>query len=210
MAILAGRNLLWGMDGPQYSDGTGQRKPLLGCTKPRFRHGFAMLGGKIGPMKQPPPALPRTRPWLALLALGLILLSWPNAMAGDRALPPPHERIEDSGEIRQLLTDSTLYGRYVGGQRWSEYHSPDGRTAYRENNCTYQGHWWIDAGLVCFRYEAFNEARPACFRLYRNKDQLDFYQQRLDGDWVLNAYTNDRRKGNPENLPLQGQACVGV
>lgn len=150
------------------------------------------------------------RRWLVALTIAAVLISGGNLRAGDMEHPTPRERIAERTEIQKLLTDHTLYGRYVGGQSWIEYHSPDGRTAYQENNCTYQGHWWIASGLVCFRYEAFNDGKPACFRLYRNGERLDFDFDEGGGDWKLNAYTVDRRPGNPNKLPLQGQACVGV
>jgi len=148
--------------------------------------------------------------WLIGLALVAIVILVGNLQAADLEHPKQRERIADRAKIQELLTDHTLYGRYAGGQPWTEYHSPDGRTAYRENNCVYQGHWWIASGLVCFRYDAFNEGKPACFRLYRNGDRLDFDYDRGVGIWTLNAFTVDRRPGNPEKLPLQGQSCVGV
>jgi hypothetical protein len=32
----------------------------------------------------------------------------------------------------------------------------------------------------------------------------------LNGQWFLNAYTTDRRSGNPDKMPVEGQSCVGV
>jgi len=156
--------------------------------------------------------IPRSllRRWRILPALGALLLIAGSLRAADIEHPKPRERIEDRAKIQELLTDHTLYGRYVGGQSWTEYHAADGRTAYRENNCVYQGHWWIASGLVCFRYEAFNEGKPACFRMYRNGDRLDFDYDGGIGVWRLNAFSVERRQGNPEKLPLQGQSCVGV
>ncbi len=150
------------------------------------------------------------RHWLFGLAIVALFISAGNLRADDMQHPVPRQRIEDPAEIRKLLADHTLYGHYAGGQPWTEYHSPDGRTAYRENNCVYQGHWWVQSGLVCFRYDAFNDGQPACFRLYHNGERLDFDFDQGSGKWTLNAYTLDRKPGNPEKLPLQGQACVGV
>ena len=63
--------------------------------------------------------------------------------------------------MEKLLTDQTLYGRYnPGGKPWAEYQSPDGRTAYKEENCTYAGHWWIQDDLVCYRYDPSTRASP--------------------------------------------------
>jgi len=140
-------------------------------------------------------------PILALLA---------GAGLAQEANPPDSERISDPAKITTLLKDHTLYGRYAGGQPWAEYHSPDGRTAYREGDCIYPGHWWIQSGLACFRYDAFNQGKPACFRLLKRGERLEFYVQQFDGSWALNAYTTDRRQGNPDHMPVEGQACVGV
>jgi hypothetical protein len=125
--------------------------------------------------------------------------------------PPDDQRVSQRAEMEKLLTDQTLYGRYnPGGKPWTEYQSPDGRTAYKEENCTYAGHWWIQGDLVCYRYDSFNQGKPACFALFHQKDQLSFYIPGLNGEWFLNAYTTERRPGNPDRMPVEGQACVGV
>ena len=125
--------------------------------------------------------------------------------------PPDDQRVSQRAEIDKLLTDQTLYGRYSpGGKPWAEYQSPDGRTAYKEENCTYAGHWWVQDDLVCYRYDSFNQGKPACFALFHQKDQLSFYIPGLNGEWFLNAYTTERRPGNPDRMPVEGQACVGV
>src|SRR5450432_3343672 len=105
---------------------------------------------------------------LICLAFAALLIPAGNPGAQEMEHPEHRQRIADPTEIRHLLTDHTLYGRYVDGHSWAEYHAPDGRTAYQENNCVYQGHWSIRGGLVCFRYEAFNDGQPACFRLYHH------------------------------------------
>ena len=161
-------------------------------------------------MKQALCALLKTRRWPAMLVFGLLLIASATLKAEGGEHQPGGQRLEDRGEIQKLLTDHTLYGRYMDGQSWTEYHSPDRRTAYRENNCTYQGHWWVASGLICFRYNALNDGQPACFRVFRNGEHLDFYFEQASGAWTLNAYSLDRRPGNPEKLPLEGQACVGV
>jgi len=142
--------------------------------------------------------------WLALALFA------GGAFAQESGADTPGERVSDKAAIEALLKDQTLYGRYVNGLAWAEYHSPDGRTAYRQYDCVYAGHWWVAGGLVCFRYDAFNQGRPACFRLYRNGDRLNFYYPSLVGPWVLNAYSLVRKPGNPDKMPVEGQACVGV
>ncbi len=159
----------------------------------------------------PPMNLVSQRLVRLMVALAAVLLLATMAQAGGPTeKPAPRERVEDEAAIEKLLTGYTLYGRYVDGTPWMEFHSPDGRTAYHEHDCTYQGHWWTEYGKVCFRYEAFNNGVPSCFRLYRNGDELDFDQEIGANEWQLNAYTIDRKPGNPEHLPLEGQACVGV
>ena len=144
---------------------------------------------------------------LAWLMLTLVSGSAHAQQSGDDS---PGERISDKAAIESLLKDQTLDGRYVSGLAWSEYHSPDGRTAYRQNDCVYAGHWWVADELVCFRYDAFNGGRPACFQLYRKGDRLSFYYRGALGVWYLNAYTIRRLPGNPDKMPVEGEACVGV
>jgi hypothetical protein len=168
-----------------------------------------MLGGESRPMN----SISQNTARLVALAgpvLATLLCFAAGAVADDSKRPTQRERIEDEAAIRGLLEDHTLYGRYVDGTPWMEYHSPDGRTAYHEHDCTYQGHWWTQYGLVCFRYDAFNNGVPSCFRLFRKGNELDFDQEYGADDWRLNAYTVDRKAGNPEKLPIEGQACVGV
>jgi len=141
---------------------------------------------------------------LVILAGGLSL---PPASADDTPHPANRELIDNPAEIKRLLTDQTVYGRYTNGQIWTEYQSPDGRTAYEENNCIYRGHWWIAGGEVCYRYEAMENGTIFCFRLYHNGPRLDFDYELAPGDWQLNAYSIDVTPGNPEKLPLEGEGC---
>ena len=150
------------------------------------------------------------RTWRGLALAVALVLSLSAARAEDRAPPDPSDRISDKAEIEKLIGDQTFYGRYTDGKPWAEYQSADGRTAYKEENCTYAGHWWIDNDLVCYRYDAFNEGRPAGFGVFRRGGEIGVYMRGLYGQWFLNAYTEERRSGNPDKMPLQGQACVGV
>jgi hypothetical protein len=160
-------------------------------------------------------ALPKPCPTLLLRLLAGLALCLSAAVApaarADEAPPDPADRVSERQAIEKLLTDQTFYGRYnPDGKAWSEYQAPDGRTAYREENCIYAGHWWIQGDLVCYRYDAFNAGRPACFAVFRRGPQLGFYMPGADGQWLLNAYTLDRKPGNPDQMPVEGQACVGV
>lgn len=143
----------------------------------------------------------------ALLALGLFTRT---TLAENQGGSAGAELMTDRAAIEKLLSNRTLYGRYSDGEAWAEYHEADGRTAYHQNNCTHAGHWWIDSGLVCFRYDDYNAGKPTCFQLYRRGDRLEFYNQQFDGSWKLNAYTTGSRPDNPDKMPVEGQACVGV
>ena len=144
-----------------------------------------------------------------------LLTAWlfaiPPVLAEDDAQPDPAARVSQRAEMEKLLTDQTLYGRYSGGGKvWAEYQAADGRTAYKEENCIYAGHWWIQDDLVCYRYEAFQNGKPACFGLFLRDNQLTFYMPGMNGTWFLNAYTVDRRPGNPDRMPVEGEPCVGA
>ena len=32
----------------------------------------------------------------------------------------------------------------------------------------------------------------------------------VNGTWFLNAYTTERRPGNPDKMPVEGEPCVGA
>ncbi len=157
------------------------------------------------------PAAPLASALAALALLVLGILSAGSAMAGGPPQPDPATRITDRAEMEKLLIDQTFYGNYAGnGEPWAEYQSRDGRTAYLQGDCIYAGHWWIRVDLVCYRYDSFNDGQAACFGMFERNGQLEFYMRDFDGTWVLNAYTTRRRPGNPDKMPLDGEACVGV
>lgn len=145
----------------------------------------------------------------ALAWLALTLLSG-GALAQEASEESAGPRVSDKAAIEDLLKDQTVYGRYTNGESWSEYHAPDGRTAFRLKNCTYAGHWWVADGLVCFRYDAFSHGKEICYRLHRQGDRLEFYIRGVEGVWWLSSYSVDRRPGNPDKMSVEGEACVGV
>lgn len=148
---------------------------------------------------------------LLITLMTVWLCAIPALAEDDDAQPDPEARISQPAEMKQLLTNQTLYGRYsFGGKAWAEYQAADGRTAYKEENCIYAGHWWIQDDLVCYRYEAFQNGKPACFGLFLRDNQLTFYMPGMNGTWFLNAYTIDRRAGNPDRMPVEGEPCVGA
>jgi len=129
------------------------------------------------------------------------------ARAQDASLPDHRELIDNPAEIKRALNEQTVYGRYADGKIWTEYQSSDGRTAYEEDNCIYEGHWWVADGQVCYRYEAMEDGKVFCFQLYHHGSRLEFDYELAPGDWQMNAYTIDVTPGNPEKLPLDKQGC---
>ncbi len=141
-----------------------------------------------------------------LVAAGLILATVP-IHAQNAPAPDDRRLIDNPDEIKHLLTEQTVYGRYTNGTIWTEYQSSDGRTAYEQDNCIYEGKWWIAAGEVCYRYQAMENGATYCFQLYQHSSRLEFYGEFAPGDWQLNAYSVDVTPGNPEKLPLDKQGC---
>ena len=144
---------------------------------------------------------------LALLFAAGLILSPGLARAQDASAPDHRELIDNPAAIKRALNEQTVYGRYADGKIWTEYQSSDGRTAYEEDNCIYEGHWWVAAGQVCYRYEAMEDGKVFCFQLYHHGSRLEFDYELAPGDWQMNAYTIDVTPGNPEKLPLDKQGC---
>ena len=143
----------------------------------------------------------------ALLFVAGLIASPGLARAQDASLPDHRELIDNPAEIKRALNEQTVYGRYADGKIWTEYQSSDGRTAYEEDNCIYEGHWWVASGQVCYRYEAMEDGKVFCFQLYHHGNRLEFDYELAPGDWQMNAYTIDVTPGNPEKLPLDKQGC---
>lgn len=142
------------------------------------------------------------------LAFAASLALLPSAALAQSAAAPDHrELIDNPAEIRRLLNEQTVYGRYTDGKIWTEYQSSDGRTAYEEDNCLYEGHWWVASGQVCYRYEGMEKGKVFCFQLYQHGNRLEFDYELAPGDWQTNAYTVDVTPGNPEKLPLDKEGC---
>ena len=102
--------------------------------------------------------------WMTLVALSPALTLADTPDAGDQLLlPAPDDvapdalAVTDPGDIKRILDNLTIYGRYVDGENWIEYHLPDGRTAYWEKGCTYPGKWWLQNGQVCYAYPNYHD-----------------------------------------------------
>ncbi len=125
---------------------------------------------------------------------------------------PDAVAILDPGEIKKTLDDLTIYGRYVDGENWIEYHLPDGRTAYWEKGCTYPGKWWLEHGQVCYAYPNYHNNAANCFILYRRPNgEIQFVAIADAGFAYLASFSLKTAVGNDAALPIGSLSpCVGT
>jgi hypothetical protein len=154
--------------------------------------------------------------WLGTIALSpaLSLADTPNPAGTDAPadLASDAVAITDPAEIKKTLNDLTIYGRYVDGENWIEYHLPDGRTAYWEKGCTYPGKWWMDHGQVCYAYPNYHDNAPNCFVLYRRPNgEIQFVAIADAGFAYLASFSLKTAVGNDAALPIGSLSpCVGA
>jgi len=125
---------------------------------------------------------------------------------------PDAVAIMDPDQIKKTLDDLTIYGRYVDGENWIEYHLPDGRTAYWEKGCTYPGKWWLDHGQVCYAYPNYHDNAANCFILYRRPNgEIQFVAIADAGFAYLASFSLKTAIGNDAALPIGSMSpCVGA
>lgn len=125
---------------------------------------------------------------------------------------PDAVAIMDPTEIKKTLDDLTIYGRYVDGENWIEYHLPDGRTAYWEKGCTYPGKWWLEHGQVCYAYPNYHDNAANCFVLYRRPSgEIQFVAIADAGFAYLASFSLKTATGNDAALPIGSLSpCVGA
>ncbi|HEX2581009.1 MAG TPA: hypothetical protein VHL08_03445 [Dongiaceae bacterium] len=145
-----------------------------------------------------------------LFALSVFFLGLSFAYAQSEA-PGGGALVDTPAEIHAVLDNLTIYGRYVSGEDWIEYHLPDGRTAYWEKGCTHPGKWWIeDTGQVCYSYRDYNDGRPNCFLMYRSKNGIMFAVGVGKGTQLASSSTK-LAQGNSEHLPISdNKQCLGA
>jgi hypothetical protein len=145
------------------------------------------------------------RPTIRLLAvlLGLVMLAGTGAAtAADDDLV----RIRDHDTLQALFSDKTLYGHFIDGPDWVEYHRPDGTTSYLDNGCVLKGQWEIEDGYICYRYVADpNEFH--CFNVYQRGENILLNGRSGIGDQPVSE-VDRMEKGNVENLPPGGGGCL--
>jgi hypothetical protein len=146
-----------------------------------------------------------------------------DATDGDPTELPPTElapadvapdalAVTEPGAVKGILDDLTIYGRYVDGENWIEYHLPDGRTAYWEKGCTYPGKWWLTNGQVCYAYPNYHDGAANCFILYRRPNgEIQFAAVADAGFSYLASFSLKTALGNDAALPIGAVSpCVGA
>jgi hypothetical protein len=160
--------------------------------------------------------------WISTLALGSGLAPIPALADNPPAEPSPEQApadlapdalaVTDPAEIKGILDDLTIYGRYTDGKNWIEYHLPDGRTAYWEDGCTYPGKWWLEGGQVCYAYPNYHDGAPNCFILFhRPNGEIQFVAVADAGFTYLASFSLKTAHGNDAALPIGAMSpCVGA
>jgi len=71
-----------------------------------------------------------------------------------------------AGELRQLITDATITGRYDNGEPYSEFHAPDGRVLGHNNRVPNdEACWDIKGDAVCYYYAKGRALGEFCWRI---------------------------------------------
>lgn len=161
-----------------------------------------------------------TAAWIASLGLAPAVMpahaQTPEMEGPSQGAPgdvaPDAQPVTDPAEIKSILDDLTIYGRYVDGENWIEYHLPDGRTAYWEKGCTYPGKWWLEQGQVCYAYPNYHDGAPNCFILYhRPSGEIQFAAVADAGFSYLASFSLKTAHGNDAALPIGALSpCVGA
>jgi hypothetical protein len=158
------------------------------------------------PMPRPSTRQRTTRRALAF-ALAIAWLGPVAAAAQDGQTA--RERVGDNIELEDLLRNRTIHGIYADGNKWLEYHAPNGLTAYWDG-CTHPGKWWVADGLVCYRYPEDPAQAEYCWFIYREDGQLEFVSSPDGADGPVGAYSEDITSGNSEHLPLGASDCLSA
>jgi hypothetical protein len=144
------------------------------------------------------------------LALAFALaISWLEPPAAAQDQETARERVGDNTELEDLLRDRTIHGVYTDGNKWLEYHAPNGLTAYWDG-CTHPGKWWVADGLVCYSYPEDPAQEEYCWFVYREDGQVEFVSSPDGPDGPVGAYSEEITSGNSEHLPLGASDCLSA
>jgi hypothetical protein len=73
-----------------------------------------------------------------------------------------------AGELRQVVLDATITGRYDNGEPYSEYHATDGRVFGHNNRVPNEEACWdIRGDQVCYYYAKGRARGEFCWRFQR-------------------------------------------
>jgi len=139
------------------------------------------------------------------LAAGLILAV---SLGAQETMAQDDMAITGEAALRALFAGQTFYGHTREGSAWAEYYRPDGKSAYREGDCVTPGEWRVNENGACFAYPAFESGEIACYRLFRDGDQIDFVPDE-GGDSDADFLAESIKPGNPEQLPMSMTGSCG-
>ncbi|MEN8196174.1 MAG: hypothetical protein ABFS30_06635 [Pseudomonadota bacterium] len=116
----------------------------------------------------------------------------------------------DEVQATELLSDRTLYGRYVGAEgSWIEYYSSGGVSVFQpdaeqnpKRRLVFFGTWWAEADRTCFSYP---ERKLDCYRVYRSSASIYFIRIKDSPDspaGSLVVAAKEIKAGNTEKYPF--------
>ena len=141
----------------------------------------------------------------ASLTAALILAA---SLGGQSASGQDDTAITGEAALRALFNEQTFYGHTSEGSAWAEYYRGDGKSAYREGDCVTPGEWRVSENGACFAYPTFEGGEIACYRLFRDGDQIDFVPDE-GGDSDADFLAESIKPGNPEQLPMSMTGSCG-
>ncbi len=73
-----------------------------------------------------------------------------------------------AADLRRLIVDTTITGRYDNGEPYSEYHAPDGRVLGHNNRVPNEEACWdVKGDSVCYYYAKGRALGEFCWRFQR-------------------------------------------
>jgi hypothetical protein len=102
-----------------------------------------------------------------------------------------------AGELREIILNATITGRYDNGEPYSEYHAPDGRVLGHNNKVPNEEACWdIKADTVCYYYAKGRARGEFCWRFQRIGSQ-GIRAKLIDGS--TREIVGVRQRGNPHD-----------
>jgi len=111
---------------------------------------------------------------IAVAALGLLAQAAPG-----EAQEAADDWLDKAAAIEAVIIDKTHLRQRADGAPEAEYHSADGRVAYRYDGCLWAGEWWLQGGGICYRYPSLTGDEEHCFRLKEGDEGLEFWPDRF-------------------------------